>query len=181
MVLALTTYSKGAPFYNAIATVDAKTATILGVRTLDMSLNTQEIQATRTDPMVTPVVTGWLLVLCILLTLVYPASSLYAIFWQAVPKLVDAHSDTRILLPGVYSGLFAAVAIFSFWAGLNLWLVKPDAVRFARRYLLTYLIANIAYFVFWTLVVRPTQMLGLAEMGWYHVVGPIASTAQWYF
>src|SRR5205814_10541183 len=70
---------------------------------------------------------------------------------------------------------------FSFRAGLNLWLVKPDAVRFARRYLLTYLIANIAYFVFWTLVVRPTQMLGLTEMGWYHVVGPIASTALWYF
>ena len=64
---------------------------------------------------------------------------------------------------------------------VNLWLGKPDEVRFARRYRLTYLIANIAYFVFWTLVVRPTQMLGLAEMGWYHVVGPIASTALWYF
>jgi Protein of unknown function (DUF2569) len=146
-----------------------------------MSVNSQEIQATRSDPMVIPAVTGWLLVLCILLTLVYPATSLYAIFWKAVPKLVDAHSHTRILLLGVYSALFFAVAIFSFWAGVKLWLVKPDAVRFARRYLLTYLIANIAYFVFWTLVVRPTQMLGFAEMGWYHVVGPIVSTALWYF
>jgi hypothetical protein len=143
-----------------------------------MSLNTQEIQATRSVP---PAVTGWLLVLCLLLTLVYPATSVYAIFWKAVPRLVDAHSHTRILRLGVYSGLFAGVAVFSFWAGVKLWLVKPNSVRFARRYLLAYLIANIAYFVFWTLVVRPTQMLGLAEMGWYHVVGPIASTALWYF
>ena len=67
-----------------------------------------------------------------------------------------------------------------FVAGMKLWLMKHDAVRFARRYLLVYLTANILYSVFWMLVVRPTQ-LGLAEMGWYHVVGPIASTALWYF
>jgi hypothetical protein len=80
----------------------------------------------------------------------------------------------------VSSVAFAAVAIISFVAGMKLWLMKLDAVRFARRYLLVYLIANISYFVFWMLVVRPTQ-LGVAEMGWYHVVGPIASTGLWYF
>lgn len=144
-------------------------------------MNTQEIQATRSDPAVPPAVNGWLLVLCLLLTLVYPASTLYAIFWQAVPKIIGAHNATGLLLLGVYSGVFAAVAVFSLWAGVKLWLVKPDAVGFAKRYLLGYLIANIAYFVFWTLVVRPTQMLALAEMSWYRVVGPIASTALWYF
>jgi hypothetical protein len=145
------------------------------------SVNTQQVHATRSDPAVPPAVTGWLLVLCLLLTFVYPASSLYAIFWHAVPKLIDAHNSTSMLLLGVYSNVFAALAVFSFWAGVNLWLVKPYAVRFARRYLLGYLIVNIAYFAFWMLVVRPTYMPGVAEMGWYHVAGPMASTALWYF
>ena len=131
-------------------------------------------------PVGPPPVTGWLLVLCLLLTFVYPASCVYAICWNAVPKLIRAHDSARTLESAVYSVLFAAVAIISFVAGMKLWLMKHDAVRFARRYLLVYLTANILYSVFWMLVVRPTQ-LGLAEMGWYHVVGPIASTALWYF
>jgi cellulose synthase/poly-beta-1,6-N-acetylglucosamine synthase-like glycosyltransferase len=131
-------------------------------------------------PVGAPAVTGWLLVLCLLLTFVYPASCVYAIFWNAVPKLIRAHDSARILEFAVYCVVFAAVAIISFVAGMKLWLMKLDAVRFARRYLLVYLIANISYFVFWMLVVRPTQ-LGVAEMGWYHVVGPIESTGLWYF
>ena len=75
----------------------------------------------------------------------------------------------------------AALAGFSFIAGLNLWLVKPDAVRFARRFLVVNLTANVAYFLFWMAVIRPIQPVSFAEMGWYHVVGPIASTALWYF
>lgn len=144
-------------------------------------MNTQQLHATRNDSVVPPAVTGWLLVLCLLLTLVYPASSLYAIFWVAIPKLIAAHNPTRLLLLAAYSGVFATLAVFSFFAGVKLWLVKPQAVRFARRYLLGYLTANISYFGFWTLVVRPTQALGLAEMGWYYLVGPVASTALWYF
>lgn len=65
-------------------------------------------------------------------------------------------------------------------AGLRLWLVKPHAVGFARRFLLTYLIANAAYFVFWIVVIRPTTQVAYAEMGWYHVVGPAASVFLWY-
>jgi len=130
-------------------------------------------------PIGPPAVTGWLLVLCLLLTLVYPASCVYAIFWNAVPKLIRAHGSARILESAVYCVLFAAVAIISFVAGMKLWLVKLDAVKFARRYLLVYLTANISYFVFWMLVIQPTKH-GLAEMGWHHVVGPIASTALWY-
>src|SRR6266567_7742594 len=132
------------------------------------------------NPVGPPAVTGWLLVLCLLLTFVYPASCVYAIFWNAVPKLIRAHDSARILECVAYSVVFAALAIISFVAGMKLWLMKLDAVRFARRYLLVYLTTNNSYFVLWMLVVRPTE-LGLAEMGWYHVVGPVASTALWYF
>jgi hypothetical protein len=72
-------------------------------------------------------------------------------------------------------------AICSVWAGLELWLVKPNADRFARKYLLGYLAAHITYFVFWYILVRPTDTLSLAQMGWYHVAGPILPTALWYF
>ena len=65
-------------------------------------------------------------------------------------------------------------------AGLKLWRVRTGAVRFAKRYLVAYLITNAAYFSFRIVLLRPTQAGSLAEKGWYHVVGPIASTTLWY-
>ncbi len=119
-------------------------------------------------------------VLCLILTCVYPASSGYAICWQVLPKLMDAHSKSASVLYSVYCVLFAAVAVLSFITGSKLWSVRPGADRFARRFFLIYLFANIGYFLFWIVVDRPTERLSFAAMGWYHVVGPIASTALWY-
>jgi hypothetical protein len=144
-------------------------------------MNPREVQTTLTDPAVPAEVGGWLLVLCLVLTVTYPASGLYRVFWHTVPNLIAAHSPARTVLLSVYSVLFLALAAFSLIAGLKLWLVKPDAVRFARRFLLVSLTANVAYFLFWMAVMRPTQPVSFAEMGWYHVVGPIAQTALWYF
>jgi hypothetical protein len=125
-------------------------------------------------------VSGWLLVLCLILTFVYPATSLYRIFSHTIPMVIAAHTPSRILLLSVYSLAFTAVAVFSFLTGLRLWLIKPNAVDLARRYLLTYLIANVSYFLFWILVIRPTTQVAFAEMAWYHVVGPAVSAALWY-
>jgi len=126
-------------------------------------------------------VEGWLLVLCLILTCWYPAIDLYRVFSQALPQLVSGQSPNRALIYGVYAGLFITTAAFSFMAGLKLWLIKPGAVSFARRYLALYLIAHIAYFLFWMVVVRPSQLPDFAEMGWYHVVAPIGSVALWFF
>jgi hypothetical protein len=65
-------------------------------------------------------------------------------------------------------------------AGLRLWLVKPHAVGFAQRFLLTYLIANAVYCAFWIAVIRPTTQVAYAEMGWYQIVAPAASVFLWY-
>jgi hypothetical protein len=51
--------------------------------------------------------------------------------------------------------VFSAMAVLSLVAGLKLWLLKPHAVGYAGRFLLTYLIANAAHFVFWIAVIRP--------------------------
>ena len=118
--------------------------------------------------------------LCLILTIVHPATSLYRIFSHTIPTLIASHSFSRILLLSVYSLLFGVIAVLSFVAGVRLWLVKPHAVAFARRYLLTYLIANATYFVFWIAVIRPTKQVSYAAMGWYHVVGPAAFVFLWY-
>lgn len=119
--------------------------------------------------------------LCVLLTFVYPATTLYGILSRTIPSLIGNHSADHAILLGVYIVAFVATAVFSFSAGWKLWLIKPGAVRFARRYLLTYLAAHVAYFVFWMLMVRPTHIASFAQMGWSHLVGPIPSVALWYF
>jgi len=85
-----------------------------------------------------PEVGGWLLVLCLILTLVYPATSLFHIFSHTIPALVGSHSVSRVVLLSVYMILFASLAILSFLAGVKLWAVRPSAVRFAKRYLVIY-------------------------------------------
>jgi Protein of unknown function (DUF2569) len=135
----------------------------------------------QTDRSVVPIeVSGWLLMLCLILTFVYPATSLYHIFSHTIPTIITIRALNRIFLLSVYSLTFSAVAVFSFVAGVRLWLVKPNAVGFAKRYLVTNLIAHAAYFAFWIAVIRPTSQVAYAAMGWRNVVGPIAFVALWY-
>lgn len=66
-------------------------------------------------------------------------------------------------------------------ATAKLWLVKPDAIKFAKRYLLAYLGAHIAYLILWMLVDRPTNSSELARMAWHNMVSPLPFVALWYF
>ena len=70
-------------------------------------------------------ISGWLLVLCLALPIVYPGSLLYQLFANIIPRFGTAENPNRILLLGVYCVLFSALALFSFAAGLKLWLVRP--------------------------------------------------------
>jgi hypothetical protein len=121
-------------------------------------------------PSLTRPIVGWLLWLCLMLTFVSPASVLYHIFSHTIPILVSPHTPIRnIPLFIIYPVLFIPVALFSFLAGLKLWLVRPGAVTFAKYYLLTYLGAHIAYFlvyVFWRVIFQPNRPAAFVEMGW---------------
>jgi Protein of unknown function (DUF2569) len=134
----------------------------------------------RTDSGIPPVVSGWLLLFCLSLTIAYPGTILYRIFSHTIPRLTHAHTAALVFLLTTYSLLFGAMSIFSFLVGLRLWLVSPGAVRFARHYLRISIGANMAYFVFWILLFRPSQSLSLAQMGWSHVAGPLLYFALWY-
>ncbi len=89
---------------------------------------------------------GWLLFLCINLTLIVPFSSIY-----------EASSALGMYLPGASSlqffifrqslayhlGVIAAttfLAIFSFYAGLCLWQLKPNAVKTVKLFLISQLL-----------------------------------------
>ncbi len=91
-------------------------------------------------------VRGWLLFLCINLTLIIPFSCIY-----------EASSALGMFFPGAGSiqvflfrqslsyhlGVIAAttiLAIFSFYAGLSLWQLKPKAVKTVKLFLITYLL-----------------------------------------
>jgi hypothetical protein len=124
-------------------------------------------------------VVGWLLVLCLLLTFALPAMVLHAVGADSVPALLHSHSVKSKILCGIYTVLFTGIAVFSFIAGVRLWMVKPGAVRLAKRFLLTFLLIHVGYFVFWFLLRRPIGSSVLAEMGWYHVGGPFLPFYLW--
>ena len=139
-----------------------------------------EIKASREHEVVPAEVGGWLLTLCLILTIVYPGATLFVILFHAIPAATSAPGYNRMVLLSAYSGVFGILALLSFVTGLKLWLIKPSAVRSARRYLLTYLATNVAYFISWIAVIRPTAQASYLEMGYYHVAAPVASFALWW-
>ena len=126
-----------------------------------------------------PVVVGWLLVLCLVLTFACPVSLLYQTFAQTVPALLNTHDLKQTVLLSVRTLLFLGVSGFSFVAGVALWMIKPGAVKFAKRFWLTYLCVHFAYFVFWALLVRPSHLSSVAPMVWHHVAGPLLPYFLW--
>lgn len=133
-----------------------------------------------TDVEAPKAVTGWLLVLCLILTFEAPAVNLYDFGRHAIPVLISTHRIARFLLLDMYSIMCIATAGLSFIAGTKLWLLKASAVRFAKRFLLTYTGLHVAYFVLWIIVDRPAKSLSIARMGSDHVGGPFLFLALWY-
>jgi hypothetical protein len=125
-------------------------------------------------------VAGWLLVFCLLLIFAFPALFLYSALSTVVPRLLRANAASEQLLLTIYLAVFTVVMLFGVAAGFNLWMIKPGAVALARRFLWTYLISHISYFILFVLVLRPRQAEILAAIGWYHVVGPIGSFYLWF-
>lgn len=83
---------------------------------------------------------GWLLLLCLALTIISPLRSLY--------NLVTAYSETLPFFdefPGLEvllyldGGLSIILMILSIRAGIALWTIKPGAVKMAKNYLLIFL------------------------------------------
>jgi hypothetical protein len=118
-----------------------------------------------------PVIIGWLLVLCLVPTFACPASLLYQMFAHTGPALLNTHDLKHECFPGV--------AAFSFAAGVRLWMIKPGAVRFAKRFWLAFLCAHLGYFGFCALLVRPIHLSSVAPMAWNHLAGSLLPYLLW--
>lgn len=75
-----------------------------------------------------PAVGGWLLFLCVALTFLFPASTLYSII-GSLRSGIDVAGQ-------VYAFICLGLAGFSFAAGASLWLVLPNAVTIAKLFLI---------------------------------------------
>jgi len=94
-------------------------------------------------------VRGWLLFLCINLTLIIPFSCIYEAS-SALGMYFPAASSIQVFLfrqsLSYHLGVIAAttfLAIFSFYAGLSLWQLKPKAVKTVKLFLITQLLLMI--------------------------------------
>jgi len=83
---------------------------------------------------------GWLLLLCISLTILSPLVILYG--------LITAYDETHYvfaLFPGVQMVFYAdallsvLIIILCIRAGISLWTIRPNAVKIAKNFLLIYL------------------------------------------
>jgi hypothetical protein len=81
-------------------------------------------------------VQGWLLLLCISLTILDPLSILTNLFvaTDAAKSQFERHPEffTFMLISGVCR---IALMVFSIYAGISLWKIVPGAVAVARKYL----------------------------------------------
>lgn len=85
---------------------------------------------------------GWLLLLCLNLTIFIPASSIYEVncifdlFNSTKNKILLFMFKPLLLYNIIIVVSMVCLAIFSFYAGLRLWEVKPRAVKIAKTFLI---------------------------------------------
>ncbi len=87
---------------------------------------------------------GWLLLLCISLTILSPALTTYNLVtgWDALTAAADtvAGAQTMAVIDVVLS---VPLVVFMVLAGVALWLRRPRAVRIARAFLVTMVVYNV--------------------------------------
>lgn len=80
---------------------------------------------------------GWLLLLCLLLTVLDPLVVLSSIFAQSQAARATLDLRPEVLRYLIVQGVLAiAIAVFSMYAGLSLWKITGNAVKVARYYLI---------------------------------------------
>jgi hypothetical protein len=82
-------------------------------------------------------VKGWLLVLCVCLTILDPVAAIVNLFVVVtMTRPLFEKSPALLRLITVSGACTIALVLFGVYAGLSMWKVVPNAVRIARRYFL---------------------------------------------
>ena len=101
-------------------------------------------QSTKKTPSVLTGVRGWLLFLCVSLTILTPLFSIAAMAseWRLTKPYFES-------LPNLKNGVmleiacYTAVTFFSVYAGSRLWSIRPNAVRAAKIYLIVQMLVGL--------------------------------------
>ena len=127
-------------------------------------------------------VKGWLLLLCLLLTVFDPFVVLITLFavsdgarasYEANPPLFRL-----ILISGV---LRIGLAVFSMYAGLSLWRIAPKAVSTARRYLVSVAFLSVLLLFLPSLVgLSNDESWGVSQENLFNALLIVVYVAIWY-
>lgn len=107
-------------------------------------------------------VNGWLMLLCLNLTIFIPASCIYEVncifdlFNSTKNKILLAILKPLLLYNIIIFVSMVCLAIFSFYAGLRLWEAKQRAVKIAKAFLITQF--SLTFII---VIIRPFMTLSL--------------------
>lgn len=123
---------------------------------------------------------GWLLLLCINLTILDPAAIVLGVFGALPLADFEKHPEmARFMM--ISGGCRLALAAFSVYAGAALWRIQPDAPNTARRYLQAAAIYSAFALLLPGIVGLPGELY--AEMAGASLVSSIVTlcyVAAWY-
>jgi hypothetical protein len=127
-------------------------------------------------------VRGWLLLLCLNLTVFGPPVDLVTLFmaFNSAASEVDLHPEKLrlALIAGVPT---IALAVFSLYAGFCLWKALPGAVALARKYLVCLFFFSVLSLLFPGIVGMTEEAYpGLAEANSFAVAITFGHIAAWY-
>ena len=131
---------------------------------------------------------GWLLLLCLILTLAIPALSLYQVNCDLslllLPQgglLLYVWSRASYYLAIGNLVAMAGIAVFSFTSGYRLWARKKGAVQTAKIFLLAQLFLALAMLTLQHLLMpQPASARNLAVLLAVQVIPPILFCSVWY-
>jgi hypothetical protein len=124
---------------------------------------------------------GWLMFFCIVIVVVAPVQSTYALVKALVGvSHVHWHLNTLIVLGLTELVAGALVTAYGVYAGVRLLWIRPDAVRTARRFLVLRLALTLLSAVVPFLVVRSLSTRALLDLVGKPTVQGLIFVAIWY-
>jgi hypothetical protein len=117
-------------------------------------------------------IAGWLLLLCLVLTVLFPAGAISDLLTSYVQIKLDSQELTKFrIFEIIDSMLNIGITLFGIYAGISLWKLKSGAVGLAKKYLIIDLAYSLATCFLPFLAGLPVQIFDtfLNETALFHV------------
>jgi hypothetical protein len=127
-------------------------------------------------------VKGWLLLLCLLLTVFDPSVVLVSLFVVSDGAMASHNLHPEVFRLILVNGILRiGLAVFSIYAGLSLWKLAPKAVITARSYLVAIAVSSV-FLLFLPLLLGVSEDAqgGIAQEGILNTLLTVLYVAVWY-